>query len=92
VPYSPDFRTQYENGFGIYSGASLAAFAKLAARKGYRLVGLQKLGFNAFFVRNDLGLEILPAVDLANALDKPFVRWARAAFLPLVKDKEWQSV
>ncbi|PWK57354.1 hypothetical protein C8K44_1531 [Aminobacter sp. AP02] len=41
-------------------GASLAAFAKLARAKGYRLVGVQSLGFNAFFVRDELGEELLP--------------------------------
>ena len=34
-------------------GASLAAFTYLAKRRGYRLVGCMKLGFNAFFVRED---------------------------------------
>jgi len=34
-------------------GASLAAFVHLAARRGYRLVGCMRLGFNAFFVRED---------------------------------------
>jgi hypothetical protein len=41
-------------------GASLAAFAKLLEPRGYRLVGVQSLGFNAFFVRNGLGDEVLP--------------------------------
>lgn len=39
-------------------GASLGAFAWLAAEKGYRLVGCIKQGFNAFFVREDV-----PGVD-----------------------------
>lgn len=34
-------------------GASLAAFTYLAKRRGYRLIGCMKLGFNAFFVRED---------------------------------------
>ena len=40
-------------------GASLAAFRELARRRGYRLAGCMALGFNAFFVRNDL-----PGVDI----------------------------
>lgn len=35
-------------------GASLGAFAWLAAEKGYRLVGCIQQGFNAFFVREDV--------------------------------------
>jgi hypothetical protein len=38
----------------FYSGASLAAMTKLAAKKGYALVGTDQNGTNAFFVRNDL--------------------------------------
>jgi hypothetical protein len=37
-----------------YFGASLSALEKLGARKGYRLVGCNIAGQNAFFVRNDL--------------------------------------
>jgi hypothetical protein len=41
-------------------GASLAAFVKLLRPRGYRLVGVQSLGFNAFFVRNGLGDDLMP--------------------------------
>ena len=54
VPYRRDFSSPLIQGFGVYSGASLPAFVRLAKRKGYRLVGTQALGFNAFFIREDL--------------------------------------
>lgn len=92
VPYNPTFRTQDVNGFGIYSGASLPAFVKLAGRKGYRFVGVQQLGFNAFFVRNDLGQDLLASANPSTCLDKPFVHWARAQFLPLVENMPWEQV
>ena len=31
VPYDPQFRAEYVQGFGIYSGASLKAFIKLGS-------------------------------------------------------------
>jgi hypothetical protein len=37
-----------------YYGASLAALVKLGARLGYALVGTERRGINAFFVRRDL--------------------------------------
>ena len=92
VPYRRDFRAPLIRGFGVYSGASLPAFVSLAARKGYRLIGTQSLGFNAFFVRNDVGADLLPEVSAASCLDRPFVRWAMQELLPLVKDKEWVEV
>jgi hypothetical protein len=36
-----------------YYGASLASYAALAATKGYSLVGTEKTGVNAFFIRDD---------------------------------------
>lgn len=41
-----------------YVGASLAALAKVAGRKGYRLVLCEDYGVNAFFLRQDLAPEI----------------------------------
>lgn len=92
VPYDPQFRAGFVGNFGIYCGASLPAFIRLAARKGYRFVGVQRYGFNAFFVRNDVGRDVLPATDPAISLDVPFVRWAQENLLPLVKDKTWVEV
>ena len=55
VPYDADFRAEFRGRAPDYAGASLAAFVKLGKEKGYRLVGCEPLGFNAFFVRNDVG-------------------------------------
>ena len=49
-----------------YSGASLTALARLAARKGYRLVGCEDSGVNAFFLRNDVAADV-PEVPAAVA-------------------------
>jgi hypothetical protein len=59
MSYAPQFRL--DPAVQPYRcGASLAAFVKLARSKGYRLVGLQSLGFNAFFVRDGIGEALLP--------------------------------
>jgi len=54
-----------------YHGASLPALTKLAKRKGYRLVGTNRFGFNAFYVRNDIAPEILPAITIAASRTHP---------------------
>jgi hypothetical protein len=59
MSYRPDFRLDYAV-HPYRCGASLAAFVKLARAKGYRLVGVQSRGFNAFFVRNGIGDAVLP--------------------------------
>lgn len=60
VPYSAGFTRGSAHYSHLYFGASLAAFADLAERKGYVLIGGTSEGVNAFFVRADLmgpGLE-----------------------------------
>ena len=60
IPYRSNFhRTQQDP---QYCGASLAAFTKLAKRKGYRLVGCQRLGFNAFFIQDGVGEDLFPEI------------------------------
>jgi hypothetical protein len=63
VPYDPAWR--YPPG-SDYFGASLAAFASIAGRKGYRLVAVEPRGANAFFLRDDVAPEI-PRVEPADA-------------------------
>lgn len=93
VPYSPDFKAQFFNGFGIYSGASMPAFVSLAKKKGYRLIGVEPYGFNAFFMRNDIGNDHFPEVEPKECTDNiPFVIWAKKKLLPLVETMEWQEV
>jgi len=92
VPYRKDFRAEYVDGFGVYSGASLPAFVKLARAKSYRLIGTQRYGFNAFFLRDDVGRDAFPEVSAAECLRHPFVKWAKEKLLPLVANKEWVEV
>ncbi len=66
VPYEPRFDRIEAHSSGLYFGASLAAIAALADRKGYALVGGTRAGVNAFFVRRDV-LGELPEVAVADA-------------------------
>ena len=57
IPYNPKFIWDYEKKKSYY-GASLKALEKLGKKKKYTLVGVDKNGVNAFFVRNDLAKNI----------------------------------
>jgi hypothetical protein len=50
IAYDPEFRWGHTD----YYGASLLALARLAERRGYKLVYCDTAGVNAFFVRADL--------------------------------------
>jgi hypothetical protein len=61
VPYDPAFNRFTAHYTIMYSGASIAAFCHWAATTGYRLVGANLAGNNAFFVRDDVA-GALPAL------------------------------
>jgi hypothetical protein len=53
VPYDPGFQRGKAHYSHLYWGVSLKALCVLAERKGYRFVGCNSNGNNAFFVRAD---------------------------------------
>jgi hypothetical protein len=64
VPYEAGFERTRAHHSNLYFGASLLALARLGERKGYRLVGSNSAGNNAFFVREGLADE-MPAPNVA---------------------------
>ena len=70
-----------------YQGASPAAMNELAKNKGYRLVGTNNYGHNAIYVRNDLGVNLIPEVTVASTLLHPS---AVESFIPLEKIKGYE--
>ncbi len=53
IPYQPDFARTRREFSNLYFGASITALQNLASRKGYRFLGTDSTGLNAFFVRDD---------------------------------------
>ena len=54
VPYNDSFNRFEAHYSGLYFGASLPAFIDLGKRKGYKFIGADSSGTNAFFVHNSL--------------------------------------
>lgn len=54
VPYKEDFDRTAAHHSNLYYGCSLGALEYLASRKGYKLLGSNVWGHNAFFVRADV--------------------------------------
>ena len=94
MSYDPDFRLDLTRQ-PYRCGASLPAFAKLARAKGYRLVGVQSLGFNAFFVRDGVGEDVLPAVSAQQCYDRNerLRDWNAAQLAEILAGPEpWEAV
>lgn len=88
VPYDPKFVCKTKD----YRGASLAAMSKLGREKGYRLVGTNRFGFNAFFMKNGVGEVYFPEVTVDSCVQDPYSEMARKERWPVVKDCIWQEV
>jgi hypothetical protein len=73
IPYNPSFQRTTAHSSNLYFGASISALSFLARRKGYELVGTNRGGCNAFFVRKDL----FPLLDEIIADKSPLPSLAR---------------
>lgn len=95
VPYSPNFNvTDYEvNRQHLnYSGAGLKALVKLGLDKGYRLVGRNRGGWNAIFVRRGIGDDALPEIDPSQCFTSEWNEFGRLYRFPLVEHMPWVEV
>ena len=97
VPYQADFtyppKADAPASDRLYFGASLTALTKLARTKGLRLVGTQRWGFNAFFVREGVGEDLLPEISPEECFDTPVMRMVwRPALLEQLAGQEWVPV
>jgi hypothetical protein len=59
TPYHESFNRTKAHHSNLYFGASIAALRSLAAKKGYRFVGTNSAGNDAFFVREDYAVQFV---------------------------------
>jgi hypothetical protein len=93
IPYRSDFQIDYGKR-PYYCGASLAAWVKLSRQKGYRLIGIQRLGFNAVFLRSDVGAELFPETSTVECFqsNERLQKW-HPGWIPSATERpEWGEV
>jgi hypothetical protein len=93
IPYQPDFSFAAQPADqAMFRSASLAAFVAVGRRKGYRLVGMNALGFNAIFLRDDVLATEIPEIP-ASALDAiPAAEEVRHQWWPRLARLGWVEV
>lgn len=91
-PYNKDYCMSSEEYDKRCFSASLAAMKKLSERKGYRLIGGHRLGFNAIFMRNDIGMEFFPEVCVQDVLNNPYSRTICQEKWPAAQHWHWTKI
>jgi len=93
IPYRPGFSfAALPADQAMFRSASLAAFVAVGRRKGYRLVGMNALGFNAIFLRDDVLAAEMPEMP-ASALDaNPAAEEMRRRWWPCLSQLPWVEV
>lgn len=90
VPYDPNFKiSSFDDDF---RSASLKAMANLGRSKGYRLVGTNRFGFNAFFIKNGIADALFLEATPEQCSKDPYTLEAQRTRWSRVKDREWIEV
>jgi hypothetical protein len=93
IKYEPDFNCWSKQGHEQdYRSVSLAAMVKLCKVKGYRMIGAHRLGFNVFFLREDIEPDLFPEVRIEEVHDNYYTKFAQRNRWPLVKNMDWLEV
>jgi hypothetical protein len=93
IPYQADFNFAAQPADqALFRSASLAAYVAVSRRKGYRLVGINALGFNAIFLRDDVLAAEMPEIPATSLDTNPHVSDFRAKWWPRLKHLPWLEV
>jgi hypothetical protein len=93
IPYRPDFSfAALPPDQALFRSASLAAYVAVSKRKGYRLVGMNALGFNAIFLRDDVLATEMPEIPVSALDANSFAEEMRAQWWPRLAQLPWLQV
>ena len=93
IPYKPDFSfAALAPDQAMFRSASLAAYVAVGRRKGYRLVGMNALGFNAIFLRDDVLVKEMPEIPVAALDGVPEAEDVRRQWWPRLAQLPWIEV
>lgn len=76
----------------MHGGASLEAFCKLGKTRGYRLIGVNQVHSNAFFMRNDTGMDYFPELSSDSCRNTALDDEVAALAQEKLSAYEWQQV
>jgi hypothetical protein len=93
IPYRPGFSfAALPAEQAMFRSASLAAYVAVSRRKGYRLVGMNALGFNAIFLRDDVLAAEMPEIPASTLNDVVAAEEMRRRWWPRLSQLPWIEV
>lgn len=91
IPYKSDFN-RLEGPHPDFMSVSLLAMTKLLNKRGYRLIGSHRYGFNVFFMLNEIGLDYFPEVCVESIHDNAYTKYRRESGWKEIKDLPWVTI
>ena len=79
-------------GHGGLSIGKQVGIAAHCGKKGYRLIGVNKYEFNAFFMRNDIASDLFPEIEVSSCFSHAQSRDGMEKRYPNIKNFEWIEV
>jgi hypothetical protein len=97
IPYKSDYTNfindnNNESTHPDFVSVSLLAMKKLLNKKGYRLVGSHRFGFNAIFIQNGIGTEFFPEVAVESLLCDSYTKLRNSTTWETIKDLPWVTI
>jgi hypothetical protein len=93
VPYYPDF-CAWNGQWGPpdFRSASLGAWVEMMNSRGYRLIGSHRYGFNAYFMRDDVGVDAFPRLSPEVVHNNVWSAYGQRERWPRVRECAWEEV
>jgi len=91
IPYKSDFN-RMEDLHPDFASVSLLAMKTLLNKKGYRLIGSHRYGFNAIFMLNEVGKDYFPEVSVESVHDNTYTKFRTKTAWKEVKDLPWVNI
>jgi len=92
IPYNDNFDYKDGKQHIEFRSVSLLAMTKLLNKKGYRLVGSHRYGFNAIYILNEVGREYFPEVSIESIHNNNYTKRRREEAWNEVKDHPWVKI
>lgn len=91
VEYQDDFNRDFDGPYSDHRGVSILGMVNLMKKKGYRLIGHHRYGFNLLFLRNDVGVEVFPEISHKKCFDNAYTKNRQKDWVK-ISSRQWVTV